>query len=200
MYKIGLTGAIASGKSTAAEALRELGAHVWDADRVQREIVKPGMSGYNAIREQFGEQYFGPDGEFDRGKMADLIFNDPKAREKLNSILHPIIIKNMDETLERWEDEGVKVAVAEVPLLFESGVEDRFDEIWCTSCGIDMQIRRLKDRNGLTRDEALARIYSQMDDSERRSRSNRVIDSCGTERELKEFIKVLYGELLDELK
>jgi dephospho-CoA kinase len=200
MYKIGITGAIASGKSTAAQALRELGARVWDADQVQREIVKPRMSGYRALKEAFGEAFFDMAGELDRKKLANLIFGDSRAREKLNNALHPIIIRDMDETFGRWEQEGVKIAFAEVPLLFEAGVEDRFDEIWCTSCGIDVQIQRLMQRNGLTRGEALARIDAQMDDRERRSRSNRVIDTCGSAAELKEFMKVLYGELLDELK
>lgn len=199
MYKVGITGAIASGKSTVAQALRDIGARVWDADQVQREIVKPGMPGHQAIKDAFGEAFFTMAGELDRKKLANLIFGDSRAREKLNQALHPIILKDMDETLARWESEGFKIAFAEVPLLFEAGVEDRFDEIWCTSCGIDRQLHRLMQRNGLTREEALARIQAQMDDAERRSRSNRVIDTCGTADELIEFIKVLYGELLDEI-
>lgn len=197
MKIIGLTGGIATGKSAVSRHLASLGARVWDADAVARAVVEPGGPAYAGVKLAFGQAYFLPDGHLDRQKLARLVFTDDEAREKLNRIIHPTVYQNMHETLNRWREEGVAVAVMDIPLLFESGAEGYMDEIWTLSSGIDLQLERLKAR-GMTQAEAQARIDSQMSDAERRRRSSRVIDtSCALEDTLRS-VTTLYEELLED--
>ena len=198
MKVIGITGGIATGKSTASAHLKSLGAMVWDADATAKTLTAPGGEAIRAIRRTFGEEYILPDGSMDRKKMADLVFADAKARQQLDGILHPIIIAHMRLQLQQWQQQGVPVAVVDVPLLFECGADAYVDEAWVLSCGMDEQLLRLHQR-GLAPDEALARIAAQMSDSERRRRARRIIDTSQAPEETRRAITALYEELLDEL-
>ena len=123
MIVIGLTGGIASGKTTAAEVLRRLGARVWDADEAARDAVRPGTEGYRALRARYAPGFFMPDGALDRRKLAQYVFGHPERVAELNRTLHPYILADMRERLRAFEDEGAAVAVIDVPLLFETGLD-----------------------------------------------------------------------------
>lgn len=200
MIVIGLTGGIASGKSTAANVLRRLGARVWDADRASREAVKPGREGNRALREIFGPDFFDGQGRLDRARLGAYVFGRPERVERLNRALHPLILADMRRRLDQWRRQGTEAAVVVVPLLFEAGIESEMDEVWVVSCGTDEQLRRLMQRDGYTREEAEARIGAQWTDAERRSRASRIIDSSGPAEDTARYIESIYGELLEERK
>jgi dephospho-CoA kinase len=199
MIVIGLTGGIASGKTTVARTLRRLGARIWDADRASREAVRPGSDGGKALAERFGREFFTASGELDRARLARFVFGHPDRLLQLNRTLHPYILEDMRAHLRRWREEGVLVAVVEAPLLFESGIDGEMDEIWVVSCGEDLQMERLRQRDGFTREEAADRIAAQMPDAERRRRATRIIDTSGDVRDTVRSVKALYSELMEEI-
>lgn len=196
MVTIGLTGGIATGKSTASAYLKELGARVWDADQVAHDIVEPGRAGWRAIRAAFGDEYFDKDGKLLRDKMAQRIFDDEATRSKLNGLMHPAILEDMDECLRQARADGVGVAVVDAPLLLESGADSRCDAVWVLSCGVDEQLRRLLER-GLQPEDAQKRLNAQLSDTERRRRANRVIDTSGSLEDTRRQLCALYEEALD---
>ncbi len=194
MRIIGLTGGIGTGKSTASSYLIELGAAVWDADRAARTVVQQGQEGWKAIRREFGATYFDSAGNLLRKKMADTIFSDEAAREKLNALLHPAILDDMARFLDRCHREGEAVVVLDAALLFESGADKAADEVWVTSCGVDEQVRRVMER-GVSREDAERMVEAQMPDRERRARAQRVIDTSGPVEDTRRYLKALYDEL-----
>lgn len=196
MVVIGLTGGIGTGKSTASAYLKELGASVWDADLVARQVVEPGRAGAGAIRQTFGAEYFDAEGNLLREKLASRIFNDPDAREQLNALLHPAILADMDEWIARSRVGGVALAVVDAPLLFETGIDKKVDEVWVVSCGVDEQVRRMMER-GLDYEAAMKRIEAQMSDRERRARARRVIDTNCPVEDTRRMLQALYQEVLD---
>lgn len=196
MVTIGLTGGIATGKSTASAYLKELGARVWDADQVAHEIVEPGRAGWRAIKAAFGEEYFDKDGKLLRDKVAARIFDDETTRTRLNGLMHPAILEDMDEFLKQARADGVGVAIIDAPLLLESGADTRCDAVWVLSCGVDEQLRRLIER-GLKPEDAQKRLDAQLSDVERRSRANRVIDTSGSVSDTRRQLRALYEEALD---
>lgn len=195
MIIIGLTGGIGTGKSAASSYLKSLGASVWDADTAARTVVEQGQEGWKAVRKEFGAEYFDCSGNLLRQKLADRIFSNSGDREKLNKLLHPAIIDDMQRFLARCRAECVEVAVVDVPLLFESGVDKFVDEAWVLSCGVDEQVRRVMAR-GMDREEAEKRVESQMSDRERRSRARRVIDTSGPIEDTRRQLQALYEEAL----
>ena len=197
MKVLGVTGGIACGKSTATAHLKQLGARVWDADAVSRRLTLPGRAGAKGIMNAFGKAYFNEDGTLDRKKLAGVVFSDGEALARLNAVMHPLILQNLRRTLARYAREGVKVAVVDAPLLFETGIDRYTDEIWVLSCGVDEQLLRLLQR-GLTPEEAAGRIEAQMSDTQRRARANRVIDTSGAPEDTQRALTALYEELLEE--
>ena len=198
MHIVGLTGGIATGKSNISGVLKSLGAHVWDADEASRRVAEPGRKGYEAMKENFGELLFDPDGALNRNRAAEYFFADKARLDKLNSILHPIIIDDMTEQLKTWHKDGVNFCFLDAPLLFEAGVDKYCDEIWVASCGVDEQIRRVLARDEISYEDAKKRIEVQMPDDEKRELASRIIDTSGDISDTNAFIKVLYEELKDE--
>jgi len=196
MIVLGLTGGIAAGKSTVSKMLRRAGAVIWDADDASRRVVKPGQGGYLALKDVYGEEIFLPDGTLNRRGLAKKVFGNQEEVMRLNRTLHPFIFEDMEEHLARWEKQGEALAVLDVPLLFETGADAHCDEVWVVSCGVDEQLRRVMARDGLTQEEAAARISHQMSDGERRRRATRVIDTRESEEDTERFIRVLVDELL----
>jgi dephospho-CoA kinase len=195
MKHIGLTGGIASGKSTVSAILRELGVPIVDADKTARELSKKGNKVWQAVRENFGSSYFLPDGEMDRKALGDLIFSNSEARERLNRVTHPIIQKEMESKMQQIEDnQDVPLAVMDVPLLFESGWQTFMDEVWVVSIPEEMQISRLMKRDRLTREQALLRINSQISLKEKCKMADRVIDNSGSLEQTKEQIVSILKE------
>jgi dephospho-CoA kinase len=178
MDLIGLTGGIGSGKSTVSGFLRELGARVIDADEGARAVVEPGTPGFDAVVAQFGPEMV-RDGRLDRQRLADVVFNDKQALERLNAIVHPLVREWTVARLTDAADEGVAIAVQDVPLLFENGYEPLFRStilVWVQEA---LQLERLLAR-GMPEADARARIANQLPIDEKRSRATYVIDNSGT--------------------
>lgn len=190
MRVIGLTGGIASGKSTVARMMEKLGAFVIDADQLARDAVMPGTPAHCAIEAEFGSSVLNPDRTINRAALGSQVFADAGARRKLEEITHPAIGRLAEEQLDALRKEGVAIAVYMAPLLIEAGVTDRVDEIWVVYLGRDIQLERLMRRDEIGREEALRKIGSQMPMDEKRGYGKVVIDNSGsiedTERQLRD--------------
>lgn len=159
---IGLTGSIASGKSTVAKMMKDLGLPIVDADVVARDVVEPGTETLKMIVHQFGEEILLEDGHLNRPKLADIIFHEPAKRKLLNDIMHPAIRAEMLRQRDAYLAAGEKHVVMDIPLLFESKLQHFVERILVVSVKEDVQLRRLMERNGLSKEDALARIRSQL--------------------------------------
>lgn len=181
---IGLTGGIASGKSTVSDMLADLGAEIIDADLLSREVTLPGSEGLLKVREAFGDTVLAPDGTLDRHKLGSIIFSDEAARQRLDGIIHPLVIEITEKRLRDLQDEARRqcrpiVAVIDAPLLIEAGVDAICDEVWVVAVSKEIQARRLMKREGYTLQEALSRILSQMPLSMKKKRATHIIDNEG---------------------
>jgi dephospho-CoA kinase len=180
MIKIGLTGGIASGKSTVSHWLIRHGYPVIDADKISREVVAAGEPVLGKIAEEFGDAMILPTGELDRKKLAILVFQDDKKRVTLNALLHPLIRARMLKELDKYEIEGASVAFLDIPLFYESGLESWADQTIVVYVSETNQLKRLMARNRLTESQARARIVSQMPLSEKVKLADAVIDNNGS--------------------
>lgn len=176
MTVIGLTGGIASGKSTVANYLKENGFAVIDADIAARQAVEKGTEGLRKVAETF-PGVLNEDGTLNRKALGTIIFNDKAQRDSLNEIVHPIVRRLMDEEKAAALSEG-KVVVMDIPLLYENELEHTVDEVWVVYVSYDIQKMRLMKRNELSESEADARINSQMSMDEKRDKADIVIDNC----------------------
>lgn len=159
---MGLTGGIASGKSTVAARMRELGLTVLDADQLAHQLMEPGQAAYDEVVREFGRGVLGADGKIDRKKLGEIVFRDEAKRERLNAIVHPRVIAWREEQLKRMEEEDPNgIAVIEAALLVESGYYKKLDGLIVCVCSPQDQIERLRAR-GLTEEEAKRRIKAQM--------------------------------------
>ncbi len=148
------------GKSTAARLLSDLGVRVTDTDEVAREVVRPGTAGLAAVRAAFGDTVMASDGSLDRAALGRLVFADASARARLEAILHPAIRAAWESQLSAWSAEGVVAAAVVIPLLFETGAQDRFDAVACVACRPESQRDRLRAR-GWSDDESARRLAAQ---------------------------------------
>lgn len=188
---IGLTGGIASGKSTVSKMLQDAGYPVVDADIAAREVVKKDSLGAQQIKEAFGTEVFQADGELDRPKLGNIIFHDAEKRETLNAIVHPLVKQWMHVEQERHIANGAKTIILDIPLLFESQLEDMVQQIIVVSVDENTQLSRLMKRNKLTKTEAEARMASQMPLHEKARRADVVIDNAGSLAETKQQVEAL---------
>ena len=179
ILRIGLTGGIASGKSTVSKMLVQLGAMIVDTDKIAREVVSPGSAAMTAICGRFGPEVVDEFGVLRRDVLARIIFSDAKAREWLQNLLHPLIRKRAEELAHQAELAGQPAVVFDVPLLFESGWDKNVDRIWTVYVLPDTQRKRLAKRDGLTETEISARIASQLPIGEKAKRSDVVINNEG---------------------
>lgn len=196
---IGLTGGIASGKSTAAAILEELGAEVVDADQLAREVVAPGTRGLAAVRAEFGPEVLLPDGSLDRRRLAAAIFDDPPSRHRLEAILHPLIEVLSRERLATAASRS-GLAVYQAPLLFEAGRQGDFAGVILVDCDPAMQLRRLVARDHLSEAEARARLAAQMTRAERRRLATWVVENDGGPELLREQLRALWEGPLAKLR
>lgn len=189
---IGLTGGIASGKSTVSRMMRELGLPVIDADQVARKVVEPGQPAWKEIKEQFGEEVLLPDGSLNRKKLAEIIFHDEEKRQLLNRITHPHIRREMDRQTEEALKKH-KVVVLDIPLLFEGGRADEMDKVLVVYVPEDVQVRRLMERDEISEEYARQKIASQMPLEEKKKRADAYIDNSKsldeTRRQLLSILK-----------
>ncbi len=194
-YIVGLTGGIASGKSEAAKHLADLGAVCVDADEISRGLTAEGGALLPALREAFGDGVFNPDGSLNRRALGDLVFSDAACRRKLDSITHPAIQKAMMDDVDRARDEGVDLVILNVPLLFETGMDALCDETWLISIDSDLQVERLMARDGLSEEQARARIAAQMPLEEKEARATYVIDNRRSIERMMAELTGLYSAL-----
>jgi len=177
---IGLTGGIASGKSTISNMLKEKGIPVIDADVEARLAVEIGEPAYEEIVSYFGTEILNKDHTIDRAKLGTIIFNNEEKRLKLNSIVHPAVRKRMNEKKEREIEKGSNNIVLDIPLLFESQLTYMVDKVLLVYVSEEVQLQRLMNRNQLTEEEANARILSQMPLKDKLQLADAVIDNNGT--------------------
>ena len=194
MRIIGLTGGIASGKSSVASLLERLGAAVVDADQLAREVVQPGEDALAGIVAAFGERVLNGDGTLNRAALGEVVFADPEARRILESITHPAIRRRAEERLARLRESGTRTAFYVAPLLIEAGITSRVHEVWVVYLDQETQLQRLMARDGLGREAALARIASQMPMEEKKRLGRIVIDNRGSEEDLEARVSQLWRE------
>ncbi|SBC52973.1 Dephospho-CoA kinase [Staphylococcus aureus] len=190
---IGLTGGIASGKSTVSELLSVFGFKVVDADKAAREAVKKGSKGLAQVREVFGYEAIDENGEMNRRYMGDLVFNHPEKRLELNAIIHPIVRDIMEEEKQEYLKQGYNV-IMDIPLLFENELENTVDEVWVVYTSESIQMDRLMQRNNLSLEDAKARVYSQISIDKKSRMADHVIDNLGDKLELKQNLERLLEE------
>ena len=198
MKIIALTGGIACGKTTLANMLRELGAPVIDADAISRSLTAPGGKALPALREAFGGEVFQDGQTLNRAALAARVFQDPEQLRKLNAVTHPLIIERMQSEIKRCRKSGAPVVVLDVPLLFETGLDRLADETVCVSAPLPVQLRRLMTRNGLTEEQAMRRIQSQMPLCEKEKLADRTISTDCPLEELRARMGHLYRQWLEE--
>ncbi|MBL7573405.1 dephospho-CoA kinase [Staphylococcus saccharolyticus] len=187
---IGLTGGIATGKSTVSELLTAYGFKIVDADIASREAVKKGSKGLEQIKKTFGGEAIDDNGEMNRKYMGELVFNHLEKRIVLNNIVHPIVRELMEEQKKYYLNQGFNV-VMDIPLLFENDLQDTVDEVWVVYTSESIQIDRLMERNNLTQEDAKARVLSQISIDKKSRMADYVIDNLGDKLELKQNLQQL---------
>ena len=197
MLTVALTGGIASGKSIVGNVLRRRGCHLDKSDEIAREIMAPDKPAWTKIVSRFGHDLLEPDRSINRKKLGGLIFGDREARHFIDSLVHPLVMKQKRETIARLEREGrVKIYVSEAALTIEAGFAEFFDEVVVVYCPEEVHIRRLMDRDGISREEACGRIRTQMPAEEKLEYADYVVDTSGSMEETIEQAEELYEELL----
>lgn len=193
-FVLGITGGIASGKSSAAEYLQSLGAHMIDADAHSHALTaNPDGAALPEIRSAFGDEVFAPDGSLDRRALGEIVFADAGKRRTLESILHPMIQREMIREMQSAE---ARVIVLNIPLLFETAMDALCDEVWVMALEQDAQALRLMNRNRITRQQAEARIAAQMPLAEKSARANRVIQTGRPMQDTRKELQALYADLV----
>ena len=192
MITIGLTGGIASGKSTVSNELRKLNIPIFDADEVSRNAVAKGSKGLAMVVEAFGKEYLTADGELNRPKISGLVFANKDALHTLEHIIHKIVWSAAEEFLQDCQAKAVPVAVLDVPLLIECGWHTKVDKVWLVAITLQQQIERAMLRSGMTEEEVTARIKAQMSLDEKKKHADVVIDNSGA---LEKTLEQVHTEL-----
>ncbi len=192
--RVGLTGGVASGKSTVASILAELGAVIIDADALAREVVAQGTPGLQSVVEEFGEELLGPDGELDRPAMGRLVFGDEQARKRLEAIVHPLVFERIVELEEQAPEDAV--VVHDIPLLAESGRADTFDAVLVVDATPELQLERMTRDRGWTEEDARSRIRAQASREERRAIATHLIENTGTREDLRTRVAEVYADVV----
>jgi dephospho-CoA kinase len=192
--RVGLTGGVASGKSTVSAMFRELGAVVIDADQLAREVVARGTPGLRAVVAEFGEELLTPEGDLDRPAMARLVFHDDAARKRLEGIVHPLVYEKVHE-LEERAPEGALV-VHDVPLLAEAGRADSFDAVVVVDVPTEVQVERMVRDRGWTEEDARSRIKAQASREDRLAVATYVIENTGSLEDLRGRVQEVHEALV----
>lgn len=193
---VGLTGNIASGKSSVARLLESHGATVIDADILAREAVEPGTPALVAIRERFGNSVLKSDGSLDREALRRIVFRDPAARDALNQIVHPAVGRLRDAQFTAARERGDHIVISDIPLLFETGLEHSVDAVIFVDAPEATRLRRLVENRGLPEADARAMMSAQWPATEKRARSTFVVENNGSVEELADRVSNLWSKLL----
>jgi dephospho-CoA kinase len=192
---IGLTGGIASGKSVVSDMLADRGALVMDADKLGHEAYAPGSECYTAVVEAFGRDVVAADGQIDRKALGSKVFGDPEQRKRLESIVWPWMRGEMERRLARLREDGVKVVVLEAAVLIEADWTPIVDQVWLVVVPPEVARERIMSRNGLTAEQADARIAAQLTNNERAPHAQVIIDNSGTLEELERRVATEWEKL-----
>lgn len=196
---VGLTGGIASGKSTVGAHLAELGAMVVDADQLAREVTAPGSRGLELVTREFGRGVLDGSGSLDRRRLGSLVFSDPRRRERLEEILHPLIAELSRTRLEE-ATRTAPLAVYQAPLIFETGRQGELAGTILVHCRPRLQMERLRRRDRLSEEEARSRLAAQMAEAERLALATWVVDNSGTRADTRARVLRLWEGQLRELR
>ncbi len=194
---IGLTGGIATGKSSVGRFFQKKGALLIDADQLSREAVQPGSPALEKVSAAFGSSVLAPDGTLDRKHLRKLVFSDSAKRRQLEAILHPDIKRRAEEQIAHAAAEGHRIVVYMAPLLLEAGAADRVDEVWVVTVRPEIQIERLISRDAISRDEALRIVASQMPLADKERLGRIVIDNSGTPEETEHILNELWAKEIE---
>jgi dephospho-CoA kinase len=194
MLRVALTGGIATGKSYCLVRFASLGISTIDADRLARDAVAPGSRALDQVAARFGPSILRPDGSLDRPSLGRIVFTDRAARADLEAIVHPEVYRRISEWLATLPPR-TRLAIADIPLLFETGHTHDFDRVIVVSCDPREQVRRIVSRDGLTEREARARLDSQWPIEEKEARANYVIKTDGTVADTDSQVKTVYETL-----
>ncbi|OJA13596.1 hypothetical protein AZE42_02729 [Rhizopogon vesiculosus] len=195
MLVVGLTGGIATGKSTVSNLFKSERIPVIDADVLAREVVQPGTKGLAQIVTYFGSEVLLPDGTLDRKKLGAIIFNDEKKRKKLNSIIHPVVSRAIFWNVFRCWFRGEKLCVVDVPLLIEGGLWKWMGKVVVVYCSTDIQLQRLMSRDKSSFDDASARLNSQLPITQKVEYADIVVDNSGSLQDLEQQVHSCVGKL-----
>jgi dephospho-CoA kinase len=198
VYRVGLTGNIASGKSSVTNIWRHLGARVVDADELARRAVEPGTEALRAIEARWGSRVLDSDGRLDRGALGEIVFRDVEARRALEAIVHPAVARLRDEEHRAAEAAGESLVVSDIPLLYEVGMEEDFDAIVLVDAPEATRRERLVRDRGLPPDVADRMMASQMPAAEKRARADHVIDNSGSLADLEIVARDVWTRLVEE--
>lgn len=199
LFVIGLTGGIASGKSTVSQMLQDKGAILVNADQIGHEIYRPHTEVWGKVVETFGQQVLAPTGEIDRKQLGQIVFSDPEALRRLNAITHPPMRAMMRYILDDLRVQGADIVVLEAALLIEANWLSLVDEVWLTVVPQDIAAQRLINRNALSPEDALARIRSQLSNEERMRYAQAIIDTCCSLEEVQKKVDCLWDDLISRL-
>jgi dephospho-CoA kinase len=191
---IGLTGGIATGKSSVAKFFTELGIPVIDADQLARDAVQPGSPALEQIISLFGRELLMHDGALDRKRLGELVFSNPEKRRQLEGILHPEIRKLAEERIAQAAAAGHQRLIYMAPLLIEAGATDRVDDLWVVTVRPEIQLERLMRRDGINREQAERIVGSQMPLSEKARYGSVVIDNSGTEAQTRMVLETVWAK------
>jgi len=195
MLLIGLTGNIASGKSTVARLLSERGATIIDADVLARRVVEPGMPAFDEIVRRWGQEVVAPDGSLDRDALRRLVFSHHDQLEELNTIVHPEVAAYRDRLVDEARQRGDRLVIQDIPLLFERGLVEQFDRIILVDAPRPVRLERLMRERRLSETDAMDMITAQMPAELKRARADYLIENVGTVRELEERVSEMWQSL-----
>jgi dephospho-CoA kinase len=200
MLLVGLTGNIASGKSTVTQLLSERGATIVDADVLSRRAVERGTRGYEAITRRWGTSVLAPDGHLDRAALRRIVFADAKELEALNDIVHPEVERLREKLIAEAKERGDSIVICDIPLLFEKKMVDLFDKIILVDAPRPIRLERLVAERGLNETEAMAMIAAQMPADLKRARADFVVDNAGSFADLEAKVNDIWKALESELR
>ena len=193
MLKIGLTGGIGCGKSTVARIFEQLKTPVIDADEIAHQLVAIGQPALAQIQQDFGTRVFKQDGSLDRKKLSEIVFSDPKQKQKLESILHPLVYEAIQAALNQLNQLNKSYCIISIPLIFETNMTHLVDRIMVVDCSVETQIERVRKRDNMAIERIQSIIDSQVSRAFRKAHTNDLIDNSVTDDRLAEEVKKLHN-------
>ncbi len=198
-YVLGVTGGLCSGKSTVSKILREKGAAVIDADALAHDLLLPDSRVFDDVISEFSPDILDEHGHVDRARLAELVFSSEQDRKRLESIVHPAVVDEIETKLNKFARNDVHVAVLDVPLLYEAGLDEMCDQVWVVYCEPEQQKARARKRDGLSEAEAVRRMDAQIRLDVKAERADKIIDNSGSISQLHDEVQHSWHQLQQTL-